>query len=169
MFSRNIFMNCIDTRFISKIWEFSIVKPQNDMFSRDIEISVSANIQPFLPILVSADIYWYFWPIPIFCLKIRTLLIPSQQLCFWDGACAISKKNDVLLLFFSSAVKHNQYHHSHILSSHYLTPICASIDIERIFSTNGDVVTPERNLLLPENVRQILYLHENVSFLRFNY
>ena len=55
------------------------------------------------------------------------------------------------------------------LVCHYLTPTCASIEVERLFSTNGDVVTPERNHLLPENAQKILYLHENMSFLRFNY
>ena len=55
------------------------------------------------------------------------------------------------------------------LVCHYLTPTCASINVERLFLTNGDVVTPERNHLLPENAWKILYLHENMSFLRFNY
>ena len=39
------------------------------------------------------------------------------------------------------------------LVCHYLTPTRASIKVEMLFSSNGDVVTPERNLLLPENAR----------------
>ena len=50
------------------------------------------------------------------------------------------------------------------LVRHDLTPTCASIEVERLFPTNSDVFTPERNLLLPENAGQILYLHENVIF-----
>jgi len=44
-----------------------------------------------------------------------------------------------------------------------------AIDVERLLATNGDVVTPERNHLLHENVQKIFYLRENMSFLRFDY
>ena len=94
-----------------------------------------------MPILVSAEIHRYFWLIPIFCLKICALLIPSQQLCFccspWAGACTISKKNNMLL--FSSVVKHNQFHHSHILTFQKL----------------------------PKNERKILYLLINLVSMQF--
>jgi len=55
------------------------------------------------------------------------------------------------------------------LVCHYLTPTCAPIEVERLFSTNSDVVTPERNLLLPEKAQKILYLHKDMAFLMFNY
>ena len=87
-------------------------------------------------------IYQYFWPIP----------------------CSSHTISATLFLLLSLVEKQLAK-----LVCHYLTPTCASIDVERLFSTNGDVVTPERNNLLPENARKILYLCENMSFLRFNY
>ena len=51
----------------------------------------------------------------------------------------------------------------------YLTPPPTSVSVERLFSTAGDIVTPERNRFLPENAEKVLFLRENLPILKFQY
>ena len=53
------------------------------------------------------------------------------------------------------------------LAKKYLTPPPTSTDVERLFSVAGNILTEERNRLLPENVDRLLFLKENISNLNF--
>ena len=55
------------------------------------------------------------------------------------------------------------------LAEFYLTPPPSSVDVERLFSTAGDIITNERNRLLPENAAKILFLRENLPIVNFDY
>ena len=55
------------------------------------------------------------------------------------------------------------------LAEYYLTPPATSVDVERLFSTAGDVLTDERNRLKPENASKILFLKENLPNVNFQY
>ena len=55
------------------------------------------------------------------------------------------------------------------LAAYYLTPPPTSVDVERLFSTAGDIITNERNRLLPENASKILFLRENLPHVNFDY
>ena len=51
----------------------------------------------------------------------------------------------------------------------FLTPPPTSTEVERLFSTAGDILSNERNRLLPENMEKILFCRENISIVNFNY
>ena len=53
------------------------------------------------------------------------------------------------------------------LAKKYLTPPPTSTDVERLFSVAGNILTEERNSLLPENVDKLLFLKENIRNLNF--
>jgi len=53
------------------------------------------------------------------------------------------------------------------LAEYYLTPPPSSVDVERLFSTAGDILSVERNRLLPDNAAKLLFLRENLP--RVNY
>ena len=55
------------------------------------------------------------------------------------------------------------------LAKYYLTPPPTSVDVERLFSTAGDIITNERNRLLPENAAKILFLRENLPLVNYKY
>ena len=44
-----------------------------------------------------------------------------------------------------------------------------SADVERLFSTAGDIFTNEKNRLLPENGEKILFCRENFPLLKLQY
>ena len=51
----------------------------------------------------------------------------------------------------------------------YLTPPATSADVERLFSTAGDIFTNEQNRLLPENGEKKLFCRENYPLLKLQY
>jgi hypothetical protein len=51
----------------------------------------------------------------------------------------------------------------------YLTPPPTSTDVERLFSTAGDILSNERNRLLPENMEKLLFCRENLPVVDFRY
>lgn len=53
------------------------------------------------------------------------------------------------------------------LAKKYLTIPPTSTDVERLFSVAGNILTEERNSLLPENVDKLLFLKENIRNLNF--
>ena len=55
------------------------------------------------------------------------------------------------------------------LAEIYLTPPPTSTDVERIFSTAGDIITNERNRLLPATAEMLLFLRENLPRINFKY
>ena len=55
------------------------------------------------------------------------------------------------------------------LAEIYLTPPPTSVDVERLFSTAGDIITPERNRLNPETASKVLFLKENFPVVNFDY
>ena len=55
------------------------------------------------------------------------------------------------------------------LAAHYLTPPATSVDVERLFSTAGDILTPERNRLCPETAEKVLFFRENLPIVGFEY
>ena len=48
------------------------------------------------------------------------------------------------------------------LAEYYLTPHPTTTDVERLFSTAGDIITNERNRLNPATAEKILFLRENL-------
>ena len=57
------------------------------------------------------------------------------------------------------ALGHVQYW----LSAHHAN------DVERLFSTAGDIITNERNRLLPKNAAKVLFLRENLPRVNYDY
>ena len=55
------------------------------------------------------------------------------------------------------------------LALHYLTPPASSVEVERFFSTAADVVTNDRNRILPEKAEKILFCHENLRLIDYKY
>ena len=55
------------------------------------------------------------------------------------------------------------------LAKFYLTPPPSTVDIERLFSTAGDILTNEGNQLKPENAEMILFCKENFKHVGFKY
>ena len=55
------------------------------------------------------------------------------------------------------------------LAEYYLTLPATSVDVERLFSTAGDILSNERNKLKPENASKILFLKENLPIVKFQY
>ena len=55
------------------------------------------------------------------------------------------------------------------MAKKYLTPPATSTDVERLFSTAGDILTKERNRLLPENLDKLLFCKENFPLINFQY
>jgi hypothetical protein len=53
------------------------------------------------------------------------------------------------------------------LAKQFLTPPPTSTDIERLFSVAGNILTDERNRLLPVNVAKLLFMRENI--MNYNY
>ena len=51
----------------------------------------------------------------------------------------------------------------------YLTPTASTVSVERLFSTAGDIITTERNRLLPENAKMILFIREALPLINFQY
>ena len=56
---------------------------------------------------------------------------------------------------------------SGISAQHYLTPSATSVAVERLFSTAGDILSDERNRLLPANAEKLLFLRENIPKIKF--
>ena len=51
----------------------------------------------------------------------------------------------------------------------YLSPKPTTTDIERLFSTVGDIITNERNRLNPASAEKILFLRENLPKIKFQW
>ena len=55
------------------------------------------------------------------------------------------------------------------LAKIYLTPTPTSADVERLFSTGGEVLNKRRNRLSPHNAEMLLFCHENIVNVNYNY
>ena len=55
------------------------------------------------------------------------------------------------------------------LAQYYLTSPACSVDVERLFSTAGDIITDERNLLNPETAEKLLFCRENLKHVNYEY
>ena len=55
------------------------------------------------------------------------------------------------------------------LALHYLTPPASSVDIERLFSTAADITTNDRNRINPEKAEKVLFCHENLHQINYQY
>ena len=55
------------------------------------------------------------------------------------------------------------------LAKKYLTPVATTVDVERLFSEAGDILTKERNRLKPQNARKILMTREGLPIINFKY
>jgi hypothetical protein len=51
----------------------------------------------------------------------------------------------------------------------FLTPTPSTVEVERLFSSAADVITPDRNRLNPMNSKMILFLKENLPLVNFTY
>ena len=51
----------------------------------------------------------------------------------------------------------------------YLTPPPTTTDVERLFSTAGDIITNELNRLLPATAERLLFLRENLPRINFKF
>ena len=49
------------------------------------------------------------------------------------------------------------------LAKRYLCIPGTSVSSDRVFSTEGDIITAQRNALTPEHLDQILFLHKNLK------
>ena len=78
----------------------------------------------------------------------------SMCLDFWDKYEKGADSNSVKVALAQVARK-------------YLTPPPTSTDVERLFSVAGNILTAERNRLLPESVDKLLFLKENIANLNF--
>ena len=55
------------------------------------------------------------------------------------------------------------------IAKKYLTPPPTSVDVERLFSTAGNILTDKRNRIRPENLQQLVFLRENLPRINFQY
>ncbi len=55
------------------------------------------------------------------------------------------------------------------IAKKFLTPPPTSTEVERLFSTAGDVLSNERNRLLPENLEKMLFCQENLPIINYKY
>ena len=55
------------------------------------------------------------------------------------------------------------------LACYYLTPPPTSTDVERLFSTAGDILTDSRSCLNPDNLEKLLFIRMNLPYLNFQY
>ncbi|EFN83309.1 Zinc finger BED domain-containing protein 1, partial [Harpegnathos saltator] len=53
------------------------------------------------------------------------------------------------------------------LARHYLNIAATETSSERVFSVGGNIVTNKRTNLLADNVRQIIFCHDNLSALDY--
>jgi hypothetical protein len=51
----------------------------------------------------------------------------------------------------------------------YLSAPCGSIESERLFSQAKNITTDLRNKMSSENLKKLLFLHENLSLINFEY
>ena len=75
------------------------------------------------------------------------------------------------LEYWESASKTNSPIHKKLseLAIHYLTPPASSVDVERLFSVAGDILTNDRNRLDPERAEKILFCHQNLPLINYIY
>ena len=55
------------------------------------------------------------------------------------------------------------------LAKEFLTPPPSSCDVERLFSTASHILSKERNRLLSKNAEKLLFCHENIARVNYNY
>ena len=55
------------------------------------------------------------------------------------------------------------------LAIEVLTPPATSVDVERLFSTAGDIVPPDANRTAPERLEKRLFCHNNLPMVNFEY
>ncbi len=55
------------------------------------------------------------------------------------------------------------------IAKKFLTPPPTSTEVERLFSNAGDVLSNERNRLLPENLEKMLFCQKNLPIMNFKY
>ena len=112
-------------------------------------------------------------------LKMKSLTKPTQNSSneniefvlqnYLDEGC-IEDDDDPLLYWKHKSNSPNPIEQNlSTLAVEYLTPQPTSVDVERLFSTAGDIFTNERNRLTPEHGEQILFCRENMPLLKFQY
>lgn len=55
------------------------------------------------------------------------------------------------------------------LAKIYLTAPPSSCDVERLFSTASEILNKRRNKLLPSNAEKLLFVHENISKVNYQW
>ena len=70
---------------------------------------------------------------------------------------------------FRPKLKFNRNQNRNFPSSFLFFISLTSVDVERLFSTAGDILTPERNRLSPETAEKMLFLRENLPIVDFQY
>ena len=55
------------------------------------------------------------------------------------------------------------------LAKKFLTPTPTSADVERLFSTCAEILNKRRNRLSPHNAEMLLFCHENIVNVNYNY
>ena len=55
------------------------------------------------------------------------------------------------------------------LAKIYLTAPPSSCDVERLFSTVSEILNKRRNKLLPNNGEKLLFVHENISKVNYQW
>ena len=56
-----------------------------------------------------------------------------------------------------------------LLAKYYLTAPPTSADVERLFSIASHILNKKRNRLLPRNAEHLLFVHENIANVKYEY
>ena len=56
-----------------------------------------------------------------------------------------------------------------LLAKFYLTAPPTSADVERLFSIAGHILNKKINRLLPQNAEHLLFVHENIANIKYEY
>ena len=56
-----------------------------------------------------------------------------------------------------------------LLAKYYLTAPPTSADVERLFSIASHIPNKKRNRLLPRNAEHLLFVHENIANVKYEY
>ena len=56
-----------------------------------------------------------------------------------------------------------------LLAKYYLTAPPTSADVESLFSIASHILNKKRNRLLPRNAEHLLFVHENIANVKYEY
>ena len=84
-----------------------------------------------------------------------TLSLKRSPLAYWKDRSSITEKSWVKKMGDLAKI--------------YLTAPPSSCDVERLFSTASEILNKRRNKLLPCNAEKLLFVHENISKVNYQW